>query len=532
MQTPTSLSRRSFLQRLGALPLAAVALGSRQASAESTLGGRRFHACLSGKAIAANPELLEVVSRAGVTDIWQPAFFYGHWYASPDELRASRSVVEDAGLHWHLINLPLGHPGDSLGDSTGATPLTPPGRWHLAQRLDGTLYSGTSLHDPATQENVAALQALAPLAPDMIFLDDDFRLATGPGVIGGCYCPEHRARFLDTHGHGNAQWDALLADVHDRRLTPLLRQWVEFNCDELTACFRAQQAAIPHAALGNMIMYMGAEKAGIRLADYAAAPFRVGELMFDDNSFSPVKGKTDELFSALFHRRFARRDLAYSETTAYPHDRLSSRNIAAKLAISTLADVPNTMFMSGLEPFPIAHWDTLAPAMREQTRIHALIAGHRPQGPLKHFWGEAGRYTGDDRPFSLFLALGIPFEVANTMPDSGIVFLGDQDAQHEPATASGAIRIARPSAAATPPGGRPLDETLEALWPLKRELIAGEPNFPHIVEDSPAVCAWYPSANAALVWNLSETPADLTLRHRDQSIKVALAPLALKHLPL
>jgi hypothetical protein len=33
-----------------------------------------------------------------------------------------------------------------------------------------------------------------------------------------------------------------------------------------------------------------------------------------------VKGKTDELFSALMHRRFARPELAYSEKTAFPSD--------------------------------------------------------------------------------------------------------------------------------------------------------------------------------------------------------------------
>ena len=57
-----------------------------------------------------------------------------------------------------------------------------------------------------------------------------------------------------------------------------------FTCDQLTACFKAQQAAAPAVQLGNMIMYLGAEKAGIRLSDYAEVPFRVGELMFDDGT--------------------------------------------------------------------------------------------------------------------------------------------------------------------------------------------------------------------------------------------------------
>jgi len=112
-----------------------------------------------------------------------------------------------------------------------------------------------------------------------------------------------------------------------------------------------------------MVMYLGAEKAGIRLADYRDVPFRVGELMFDDGSFGLVKGKTNELFSSLFHRRFARPELAYSETTAYPANRLSAENMAAKLAVSTLSDVRNTMYMSGLTAFPREHWHTLVPKL-------------------------------------------------------------------------------------------------------------------------------------------------------------------------
>jgi endoglucanase len=73
-----------------------------------------------------------------------------------------------------------------------------------------------------------------------------------------------------------------------------------------------------------MVMYLGAEKAGIRLSDHRQGLMRVGELMFNDASFNPVKGKTDELFSALFHRQFVAPERAYSETTAFPADQLSA----------------------------------------------------------------------------------------------------------------------------------------------------------------------------------------------------------------
>lgn len=514
------ITRRAFLQSAVALSACARTPRAHAATAANT---RTFHACLSSKVVAENPHLLARVRNAGVTDIWQAAWLYGHWYETPENLLAARKQVEDAGLRWHLVNIPFGHPGDALGDSNSATPITPPGHWRMAERPDGSRYSGTSLHPPGTEENVKAVKALAALNPDCIFLDDDFRLATGPGVIGGCFCAWHKKRFLDRHGYEEPDWESLLADIADRKLSPLVRAWVENTCDELSASFHAQQAAAPDVAIGNMIMYLGAEKAGIRLKDYIDVPFRVGELMFNDKSFDRLKGKTDELFSALFHRRFAKPDLAWSETTAYPADQLSAENMAAKLVVSTLSDVRNTMYMSGLSPIPETHWDTLAPAMREQARLHDAVAGHVPKGPLKHYWGEAARYVGDDKPFSLFLALGIPFEVCDEVPEEGWTFLCDADAQHLSARdlpADPARIVCRPGH-----GLREVPEELADLWPLKHEILKAGLTVPHVVDEKPVVCAWYPDAATVILWNLSTTPERVRLRWDGEDREVALAGL-------
>lgn len=518
------LSRRQFLAASAAVGLSGLTINSRVSAAQ---GVRRYHCCLSSKVIDANPELLDIVRAAGVTDIWQAAFFYGRWYETPEALKAARTKVEQKGLNWHLINLPLGHPGDSLGDSTGNTPLTPPGRWKMAVKPDGSKYSGTSLHPPATEENVKAVKALAALNPDCIFLDDDFRLAVGPGIIGGCFCDWHKKRFLDLYGYADARWGELLEDVKARNLSSILRHWVEFTCDQLTDCFQAMQSAAPQIALGNMVMYLGAEKAGIRLSDYVDAPFRVGELMFNDASFNRLKGKTDELFSALFHRRYAKPDLAYSETTAYPADQLSAENMAAKLAVSTITDVRNTMFMSGMTPIPVTHWDVLSPVMRKQAAFHEELKGHIPRGAFKHYWGEASRYVGDDNPFSLFLASGIPFEVTDVISKRHYTFLSDQDAQYcgaqEIQGASGGL-ICRPGAN-IPKGVRPLPETLETLWNLKAELIASGLNMPYVIDEKPVVCAWYPTARKVFLWNLANTKETFQVHHSEKIIPVTLSGL-------
>ena len=519
-----TVSRRTFMVSAAAACGGALA-GWPQPVHGAAVEARTYHVCLGSKVIDESPELLGIVREAGVTDIWQAAYLYGHWYDTPEGLANGRARVEKAGLRWHVINVPLGHPGDSLGDSTGATPLTPPTHWRMAVRPDGSTYSGTSLHPPGTEENVAAIREIAALKPDCIFLDDDFRLATGPGIIGGCFCEWHKQRFLESHGYKEAQWEELLGDVRERRLSPVSRAWVEATCDELTGSFRAQQAAAPEIALGNMIMYLGAEKAGIRLSDYTDAPFRVGELMFNDASFGSVKGKTDELFSALFHRRYAKPELAYSESTAYPADQLSAANMAAKLTVSTISDVRNTMYMSGLTPFPVTHWEVLAPAMREQARCHAALKGHAPRGPFKHFWGEAARYVGNDQPYSLFLAMGIPFEVTDQVAGDGWTFLCDADARafaSVPAHVDKSRLIARPG---LHENLRAFPEDMESLWALKHEVIEGGLDVPYVADEKPVVCAWYPTADAVLLWNLAESPETFRLHWGEEERPVSVAAL-------
>jgi len=299
---------------------------------------------------------------------------------------------------------------------------------------------------------------------------------------------------------------------------------VDFWCDHLGACFHAQQSAAPHIQLGIMVMYLGAEKAGIRLADYSHTPFRVGELMFADAQFHPVKGKTDELFSALFHRRFVSPELAFSESTAYPPDRLSAPNMAAKLATSTIADVRNTMFMSGILPFPVSHWATLAPAMKKHAAIHRQLAGHKPSGPFKHYWGRHSRYVGDDHPYSLFLGTGVPFEVTGEPPSEGWTFLSDADSaglEGGQISSPGTVFLSRLRIA----GARQVNESMADLFRLKAELLPKLRKFPVVLDEKPVVCAWYPTARSALLWNLAEQRETFTIEYAGKRRHVEVGPL-------
>jgi len=473
---------------------------------------RRFHVCLPADALEQTPDLLGLSVNAGVTTIWLAGYLYGHWYYTPERIGAIARKIRRAGIDAEVVFVPLGHPGDSFGAQKGEPPLVPPAHWKQCVHADGSRHWGTSLHAPAVRENAAALARLDGFGFTTVFLDDDFRLATGPGRVGGCFCEEHWKKFAQTHGYAAGIREQLAGDIQARNLSPVLRAWVDFHGSELTSCFRELQRGRPELTLGNMVMFLGAEKAGVRLADYRDVPFRVGELMFSDREFDPVKGKTDELFGSLFHRRFARPELAYSETTAFPAGKLSAANMAAKLAISTLSDVRNTMMMSGLTPFPLDHWQVLGPAMKNQAALHAQVAGHKPTGPFKHYWGEHSRYVGDDKPYSLFLAAGVPFEVCDAPPTSGWTFLSDADGA-APATE----RITR----------RRTPETLADLFAFKRRILTRLGNAPYIEEDEPVVCSWLPTARRVLVWNLSQSRRTLTVRQGERRIPVVADSLEL-----
>ncbi len=516
------ISRRTFL----ASSTAVLGVMAFPVCKSNNASPRSYQVCLSVDTIENNPELLATIADAGCKVVWIGAFFYGYWPVSIEKLVNARKRVNAMGMEALIINIPLGHPGDSLGSKDGDFPLTPPMHWKTAVHFDGHVYSGTSLHKPATSENVQAVKELKDAGFSTILLDDDFRLATGPGQIGGCYCDFHRDWFLNSNGYAASRWNELLNDAQQRRFTPLLRSWVDFTTSQLTDCFNQQQQVIGEQNLGIMVMYLGSEKAGIALDEYTNVPFRVGELMFDDKSFARVKGKTDELYSALFHRRFTQPELAWSETTAFPHDNLSAKNVAAKLTVSTIADVRNTCFMSGMQPYPISYWETLKPAMQTQSEFHSVLAEHKPQGPFKHWRGLPERYVGKDKPFSQWLATGVPFELCDNLPQDGWTFLSEADAVHltDQELGSGTRFIAQP-AEGLHTEIEQIKEALPEMFALKARILPQLKQTPFIVQDIPAVCAWYPTAKAVLVWNLTEQQQRLTVQMDEKQHELLLGPL-------
>jgi hypothetical protein len=503
------LSRREFVNRLmltGAV-LGGVSIFGKQIFALGTDNQiRRFHISLQVEAWEKNPELIDIIKDAGVTDVWMASYLQGKWFHTPQELKKSADFLKSKGFNVHVLTVPLGHPGNAI-DPSNESLSEKKESWKNACDYDGSLYSGTSIHPPIVEDNIEAHKQLADEGFDVLFLDDDFRLGKFPGKIGGCFCDDCKNKFLEKYNYNSNDWKVLIESVEKRNPTKVLRSWIENICDIEYNMFAALQKATPQMEVGIMVMYFGAEKSGIDLSKYQDVPFRVGEMMFGDNDFGRVKGKTDELFSVLFHMRFIKPELAYSESTTYPEDALSAKNMAAKLTVSLFTDVRNTMFMSGLNPFPVEYWKTLAPAMKKSARLHEEIAGLKPSGPFKHFWGWDSRLVGKDKPFSMFLVSGIPFEVIDELTTDGWVFLSNEDARavlEGREVAKSNNLVVRKNAGINSANFIELDETLEDIFALKKRITPSLKNIPFVEGEIPVVFSWYPTVQKALLWNVNE----------------------------
>ncbi|MCD6597299.1 MAG: hypothetical protein J7L04_06405, partial [Bacteroidales bacterium] len=506
---PGLLSRRGFINRLiasGAVIGGVSLFGTKIFAIGNKSSVRRFHISLQAEAWINNSELIGIMKNAGITDVWMGSYLQGKWFHTPKELRESADFLKSKGFNAHVLTVPLGHPGNAIDPSDDSWSEKKE-NWKNACDYDGSLYSGTSIHPPVVEDNIKAHKLLADEGFDILFLDDDFRLGKYPGKIGGCFCDDCKNDFLKEYNYNSDDWKMLIESVEKRDPTKVLRSWIEYICDKEYDMFVALQKATPQMEIGIMVMYFGAEKSGIDLSKYQDVPFRVGEMMFGDKDFGRIKGKTDELFSALFHMRFIKPELAYSESTTYPQDALSAKNMAAKLSVSLFSDVRNTMFMSGLQPFPIEYWETLAPAMKKSARIHEEIAGLKPEGPFKHFWGWDSRLVGKDQPFSLFLASGIPFEVVDEVTKDGWIFLSNEDAKsvvEGRVVAQNNNLVVRKESELVGDNFIQLKETMADIFAFKKRLIPSLRNIPYIDGDIPAVFSWYPGAGKALLWNVNE----------------------------
>lgn len=495
---------------------------------------RRFHLCASydeifyaprpGRPLDARVDVTKPVDLpaiwkdAGVTDIWFTHYAFGGWQQDWDSFDKMAERVQSCGMTPHVVSVPFGHPTFSPYEEMKQH------GWKPSHYISGNVLWGCSCHAPADRTCVLFNRKIADhCGPCDIFLDDDFRCSQGPGDIGGCICPECQADFFKQTGFAESRWDELLDHLRASRNIPDVRLWIDYQCDRLTKIFRDTEAASPEVDFGIMVMGMGSERAGVRLDAYRNKLLRVGEWMFTDDQYNSTKNKTIELFSSLFHTRFSTPGRLFSETSIVRP--LSAENLSSKLAVATLSEVRNTMFFC---PIPPEYWTILAPRMKQEARFHKQILNQKAQGPFKHFWGTDDRYMAGYDAYSLFLALGVPFEVCDTLPKDGWTFLGSASAD---AMESGRLespgtkciaRIGSQSGRFTE-----IPEQFEELFKFRRTLLDNfqQQEIPYIEEETPAVLGWYPGSKALLIWNIEATPKTIHVRKGKQTAGLSLAPL-------
>ena len=174
---------------------------------------RRYVLHISPEALQNDPDLLSVVKNAGISEVAISGYLYGYWFFKPEITAHWMHEAQKLGMQASIVNAPLGHPGDSMGSSSGTIPLTPPKNWKQQVDITGERYTGNSIHEPAQAENAGAVERLIGLKPHVMWMDDDLRLARTPGMIGGCFCPEHKLRVLKLHGYNESIWDELVDAV-------------------------------------------------------------------------------------------------------------------------------------------------------------------------------------------------------------------------------------------------------------------------------------------------------------------------------
>ena len=480
---------------------------------------RVFHRSADAAWLVNDPEQAYAWRDAGVTHVWLTLLHRGRLDSSWEVFDRAVRMTRELGMVPHLLSVPFGHP----------TPLEVggfPEGWKPKERHNGRRGWGISCHEPTDRETIDSNRfAFEKFGECDHFLDDDYRCADTPDEIGGCVCPECRRTFIQKTGLSPSRWDELIGDLQQNNDTPLVRLWVDYQCDILTDLFRQTDAAAPKVDLGIMVMGMGSERAGIRLDDYRGKLFRVGEWMFRDSEYDLLKKKTIEMFSVLFHRRFAEPGRAFSETTIHPPKSLSKENMASKLVFSTFADVRNTMFMCAT---PTDYWPFFAKRMKKEAAFHEVLKGRAPKGPFKHYWGKAARYMAGYNAYSLFLAAGVPFEVCGELPADGWTFLGDNDArslERGEIASPGTVCVTRGESASGRSTAVP--EEPDALFAFRRGILRQlqERRVPYVEEETPVVCGWYPEARAVLLWNPEKNDKIVHLCFAGRSTAVELSPL-------
>ncbi len=311
------------------------------------------------------PRRLNMIKRAGVQHLWLGGYFYGHHESEPEQLDRARKRILDEGFHTGVISLPVGHPGNSLNPDDPTLDLAIHPEWRYRVGRQGKKeYFCACIDETMTRHNRAAAIEYAQMGFTRHFFDDDLRMGNWGNEVRGCFCDSCIEKFNHRTGMHLSRLQLSAAIDAD----PAVREaWIQFSCDKLTSFMR--DTVVPGMQSGIMVMHNGGRNHGISIPDIKMAVpgclFRVGELHFDDASYTAPGGRESLSASVKNHLALIGDNPAFSESTVFPAAALSPENWIDKLRLEITLGLRNIFLMSGTWFFTDPYWLALQRALPE-----------------------------------------------------------------------------------------------------------------------------------------------------------------------
>ncbi|MFD2334121.1 hypothetical protein ACFSR7_33140 [Cohnella sp. GCM10020058] len=494
--------------------------------------------------------LVANMKKAGIEKIWIAGFFSGDM-VDLEALKQAKAYAEQNGLEVGALTIPVGHPGNSLNPDDPDSKLKIPEHWHyrIDKRGENAYYCG-AIDTCLIEDNGKAAELLRDAGFKEVFLDDDLRVGNLNENIEGCYCDACVAEFNAIYRRQETR-ETLRMQIADRLDAALMKDWVAFQCDKITAVMKATD--IEGVQPGIMVMHFGDERHGIDISAIREripnTLFRVGEHQFNDGKFANPHAKGEEMLGIAYHLNFIEKPFAFSETTIFPPRSLKALNLVYKAKLAIAAGLENILFMSGTWAMDDSYWKAIADALPVLRAFDKDCADGERSYPVHLAYGTHGAYAEPIIPTSLPVLAGLPVKPlrADQCDDDGelLLFFGDYEITPEwQAKLSHYKQVIFDQKAALKNKA-----LIEALKSTASNLVSWDPAatskpdaaevsllqarigqdswaFPHIVEGSHIGLVWLKNSEKVILYNLLETENQGVVETWGSKHPVRLGPLS------
>lgn len=324
-----------------------------------------FNYDMSAKDVMHHPEIgkrFEWMKKAGVEHVWLFAYFYGRHESDPEDIFNARKRLLDEGFQTGVISVPVGHPGNSLNPDDDTLELQIKNTWQYRVDRDGkNEYFSACINEEMIGDNRKAAEEYAQMGFTRHFYDDDLRLGNWNGPVQGCFCDACIEEFNRIYNAGADRAVLKRAADQEKGLEELTQKWIEFNCRKVTGFLK--NTRVDKMQTGFMVMHMGDERHGISIPDIKKAVpdclFRVGEMFFDDKTYSKPEYKKMLIDGAKKHLELIGSNTAYSETTVFPAASMSQENFLDRMKTEISLGLRNIFLMSGTWFYSEPYWKTI-----------------------------------------------------------------------------------------------------------------------------------------------------------------------------